>query len=168
MSRTELFEAVATYTAHVAEKLREQDLLAGQITVFVRTNPFATNIPHYANEFTIDLPHPTDYTPQLLKQARKCLKAIYRKGHRYDKAGVILSKITPLHMVQLDLFGEIDLEKHYQQARFMAVTDAINRIFGRGTLVFAVQGLKSKSNWHMRQERLSPRYTSRWDEILTI
>jgi DNA polymerase V len=166
-SRTELLEAVATYTARVAEKLREQDSLAGQITVFVRTNPFASNL-HYANEFTIDLPHPTDYTPQLLKQARACLKAIYRKGHRYDKAGVILSKITPLHLVQPDLFGEIDLERHYQQARFMAVTDAINRIFGRGTLIFATQGLKGKPNWRMRQERLSSRYTSRWDEILTI
>jgi len=167
-SRTELLEAVATYTARVCEKLREQDSLAGQITVFVRTNPFATNIPHYANEFTIDLPSPTSYSPDLFKQARACLRAIYRPGHRYDKAGVILSKITPLHLVQPDLFGYVNLERHYQQARFMAVIDAINRIFGHGTLVFAVQGFKDNHNWRMRQERLSPRYTSRWDEILTI
>jgi len=153
-------------TARVCEKLREQDSLAGQITVFVRTNPFATNTPHYANEFTIDLAYPTSYTPDLLKHARACLRAIYRPGHRYDKVGVSLGKITTLHLVQPDLFGEVDLEKHYQQARFMAVVDAINRIFGRGTLVFAAQGLKH--NWRMRQERLSPRYTTRREELLNV
>jgi len=94
------------------------------------------------------------------------LKAIYRKGYQYDKVGVILGKIIPLHLVQTDLFGEVDLSKHYRQARLMAVVDAMNRLFGRGTLVFAVQGLQH--NWRMRQERLSPRYTSRWDEILTM
>lgn len=164
-SRSELVEAVSTYTARVAEKLREQDSLAGQITVFIRTNPFA-NTPHYVNSFTIDLPHPTAFTPELLKQARACLKAIYRKGFHYDKVGVTLGKITPLHLVQPDLFGEVVLSEHYRQARLMAIMDAINRIFGHGTLVFAVQGLTH--NWRMRRERLSPRYTSRWDEILTI
>jgi len=165
-SRAELEEAVVAYTARVAEKLREQDSLAGQITVFVRTNPFATNVPHYTNSFTIDLPYPTAFTPELLKQARACLKAIYRKGYHYDKVGVTLGKITPLHLVQPDLFGEVVLSEHYRQARLMAIIDAINRIFGRGTLVFAVQGFTH--NWRMRQERLSPRFTSRWEEILTI
>jgi DNA polymerase V len=50
--------------------------------------------------------------------------------------------------------------------RLMAVVDAINRIFGRETLVFAVQGWTR--SWRMRQERLSQRWLSRWEEILTI
>ncbi len=61
--RAELEEAVAVYVGRAAEKLREQDSLAGQLTVFIHTNRFAANAPHYANEFTIDLPHPTAYTP---------------------------------------------------------------------------------------------------------
>jgi DNA polymerase V len=52
------------------------------------------------------------------------------------------------------------------QAKLMAVVDAIKRIFGRGTLVFAVQGFAH--SWRMRQEWLSPRYMSRWDELLTV
>ncbi len=55
-SREELEEAVATYTARVAEKLRQQDSLAGALTVFIRTNTFNTNIPQYSNSFTIQLP----------------------------------------------------------------------------------------------------------------
>ncbi len=164
--RTELEEAVATYVVRTAERLREQDSLAGRLTVFIRTNPFATNSPQYANEFTIDLPHPTAFTPELLKQARTALRAIYREDFHYYKAGVVLSRITPFHFVQPDLFGEVSLHDHYRQARLMAVVDAINRIFGRGTLVFAVQGFAH--NWRMRQERLSPHFMSRWEELLTI
>ena len=162
----ELLEAVSTYTARVCEKLREQDSLAAQITVFLRTNPFASNTGQYANEFTIDLPHPTSYTPELLKQARACLKAIYRKGLHYDKVGVMLAKITPLHVVQTDLFGEVDLGEHYRQAKLMAIIDAVNRIFGRDTLVFASQG--TKHHWRMRQERLSQSFTTRKEELLTV
>jgi len=165
-SREELEEAISTYTARVAEKLREQDSLASQITVFVRTNPFATNAPHYTNEFTINLKHPTAFTPELLKHARSALHAIYRDGYRYDKAGVTLGKITPLHLVQTDLFGEVVLSDHYQQARLMALVDAINRIFGRGTLVFAVEGITR--NWQMKQRHRSPRYTTHWGEILEV
>lgn len=139
--RAELEEAVINYVVRTAERLREQDSLAGRLTVFIRTNPFATNSPQYANEFTIDLPHPTAFTPELIKQARVALRAIYRPDYHYDKAGVILSRITPFHFVQPDLFGEVSLPEHYRQAKLMAVVDAINRIFGRGTLVFAVQGL---------------------------
>ena len=52
------------------------------------------------------------------------------------------------------------------EARFMAIVDALNAIFGRGTLVFAVQGLTHA--WRMRQDWRSLRFTKRWDELLTI
>lgn len=39
-SREEMAEAVCTYTARAAEKLREQESLASRITVFLRTNAF--------------------------------------------------------------------------------------------------------------------------------
>jgi DNA polymerase V len=165
-SLAELEEAVATYVVRAAEKLREQDSLAGRLTVFLRTNPFDTSAPQYTNEFVIDLTYPTAFTPELLKRARVALQAMYRVGYRYKKAGVVLSRITPLPVVQPDLFGEVSLVDHYREMRLMAVVDAINRIFGRETLVFAVQGWTR--SWRMRQERLSRRWLSRWEEILTI
>ena len=165
-SREELEEAVCTYTARVAEKLREQESLCARISVFVRTNPFESDIEQYANEFTIDLLHPTAFTPDLLKQARRALRAIYREGYHYKKAGVTISHITPLPVVQPDLFGEMTFPEYNRQARFMAIVDALNHIFGRDTLIFAAQGLSRE--WNMRQTMLSPRYTTRWDELLTV
>lgn len=101
----------------------------------------------------------------MLKQTRAALRDIYREDYHYHKAGVIMSRITPFHFVQPDLFGEVSLHEHYRQAKLIAVVDAINRIFGRGTLMFAMQGFAHK--WRMQQERLSPRFMSRWEELLT-
>ncbi len=165
-SREEMIEAVSTYTARLGEKLREQDGLCSRITVFLHTNSFDTRAEQYANDFTVDLTHPTAFTPALIKYALIGLEAIYQKGYRYRKAGVVLSKITPLPVVQVDLFGEVSISEHQRQGRLMAIVDAINRIYGRDTLTFAVQGITR--SWGMRQSFLSGRFTSRWDELLTI
>jgi DNA polymerase V len=165
-SRDEMAEAVSTYIARAAEKLREQESLTSRITVFLRTNAFHQDAPQYANSFTIDLPHATAFTPDLFTYALLALRAIYKEGYSYKKAGVELSRITPMPVVQPDLFGEVTLSEHNRQARFMSIVDALNRIYGRDTLFFAVQGITRR--WKMRQAMLSSRYTTRWDELVVV
>ena len=47
----------------------------------------------------------------------------------------------------------------------MQALDKVNGIYyGRGTLVLASAGLGAKP-WHMRQERRSRRFTTRWAEL---
>ena len=46
----------------------------------------------------------------------------------------------------------------------MRVMDRINTVHGRGTLTLAASGL-GKKQWHMRQERRSPSYTTSWTEL---
>ena len=160
----ELEEAVATYTARAAEKLRSQETLASSLSIFVQTNQFQQ--PSYANTYAVPLSHPTAFTPELIASALTGLKAVYREGYRYKKVGVSLTKIIPEDHVQPDLFGEFSLPDYYRQARVMAIVDAVNSIYGRNTLFFAVQGITR--SWKMRQSSLSPRYTTQWSEILSI
>ena len=163
---TELVEAIACYVARAAEKLRSQDLQTALLTVFVRTNHFNTSIPHYENSYSIRLPFATAFTPDLIVCALKGLQAIFQKGFNYKKAGVMLSKITPLAHMQPDLFGDVSLFDYYRKAKLMAAVDAINAIYGRDSLYFAVQG--SSRPWKMKQSQLSGRFTTQWSEILTI
>ena len=94
------------------------------------------------------------------------LKHIYRKGFAYKKCGVFLSKIVSQDVLQTDLFGEYSLEREYKKARLMCVVDLINEWWGSNTLFFGAQGIERA--WKMRQERRSPRYTTRAGDIVVV
>lgn len=165
-SYEEMQEAISTYTTRAAEKLREQDSLTSRLTVFIRTDSLKRQVEQYANSFTVELAYPTAFTPDLLREALAGLKAIYKDGYRYYKAGVSLTSIIPHSAMQPDLFGDFSLDEHERQARLMFIVDALNRIYGHNTLFFAIQGMLRP--WKMRQARLSKHFTTRWDELLTI
>ena len=52
----------------------------------------------------------------------------------------------------------------------MRAMDAVNDRFGRGTLTVGTASLCQETGrrWTMRQERRTPRYTTCWDELLTV
>jgi DNA polymerase V len=160
----DLKEAIATFAARAAEKLRRQDSVAGVVYVFVTTKEFGPG-PHYTNHATATLPTASSYTPDLIRYAHRGLEAIFRPGYAYKKAGVMLRQITPNHAVQGDLFAGGDGDEDRRQA-LMDVVDAINRQWGRDAIVFGASGLKRP--WAMKQAQRSPRYTTRWAELLAV
>ena len=62
---------------------------------------------------------------------------------------------------------ELDLE--YEPAlrgQLMGTMDKLNDRYGRGTVLLASAGLEGKKrSWAMRQNLLTPQYTTRWDEL---
>ncbi len=165
-SREELEEAISTYAARAAEKLRGQDCLTSEISVFIRSNDFKKDLPHYSNFRDVRLPYPTAFTPEIIKYALLILGDIYRPGYNYKKAGVYLSRIIPQDYLQPDLFGEFSMQSHFKKLRLMYIVDAINKAYGRDTLFFAIQGIKR--DWKMKQLKLSSRFTTKWSEILLV
>lgn len=164
-----LAQAVATYTARAAQKLRAQDSVCQYISVFIRTNPFKQDMPFYQNQHTYGLVYPTDHTGLLLTMAKRALKRIWQPGLVYQKAGVILSDINPKGAMQLDVFApNPKFSANPKSDALMAVLDQVNQRMGRGSIQFAAEGLGVKKSWQMRRERCSPRYTTRIDEILNV
>ncbi len=165
-SPLELYEdieqATSTFAARAAEKLRQQQSCARGVLVFVMTNRFSPG-PKYVNSTVIQLPVATNITAEIIRYTLKGLKKIYRKGYQYKKSGVILTDIIPASQLQYAIWDNINREKLTQ---LMEVVDNINGKIGQGALKFAVQGTKRR--WKMHQERLSPLYTSKWNDILTI
>jgi len=165
-SQTELEpirEAVATYTARCGAKLRKEHSCAGALMVFIHTNGFKANEPQYERNFVCKLPVATNSTMELTRYALFALEAIYRKGYRYKKAGVLALDIVPEDQIQGALFDRVDRDKH---AAVMKTLDAINSKYGRDTLKIAAQG--SGDKWKLRQEKLSPSYTTNWKDIIKI
>lgn len=160
----ELSEAVASYTAMVGVKLRRQHSQAAAITVFLSgTSPAGIR---HAPSKTGQLTSPTAFTPDLIVAALSLLRSIYRPGLFYHKCGVWVSDILPQAVIQTDLFGETVREDLDKQNRLMQAIDWCNATWGHHTLFFGAQGITQ--TWKMRQARLSPRYTTKWGELLVV
>jgi DNA polymerase V len=158
-----LKEAVASFAANCAHKLRKQNSVAQVVMVFAHTNYFRDDLPQFSASKTITLPVPTSSSIELAHYAIEALKRIYKPGYSYKKAGVIVSGISTNQHIQTSLFDTIDREKHN---RLMAAMDKINNKYGRGTVKIAAQGAGRK--WKLRQEKVSPKYTTSWSDIITI
>lgn len=152
----QLMEAVASYIAIAAEKLRTQGSLAGMVQVYIRTNPHK-NAPQYQRGLTIPLPEASDDTLRLTRAALWGLKRIYKPGYAYQKAGVALLNLADAATSQMDLFS-----KGRDNTKLMQVMDRINGIWGRGTLRSAAEGIEK--SWKMKRERVSPGYTTCWGQ----
>ena len=161
-SLRELEEALATYAARAAEKLRAGRLLARQVHVFVATNPFSARQPQYSAGAQTALVRPSNHTPDLIAAALELLREIYRPGHQYKKTGIFVTDLIAESDLQPDLFDAAP-EAAGRLRELDRIVDGLNRKLGRNAIRYGSMGVKSR--WAMRQERRSRKFTTRWDEL---
>jgi DNA polymerase V len=161
---TELEEAVATYTARAAEKLRRQHAAARGITVLIVPKQEVKGS-YYRHGPTksgaVRLPLATALTNELVKAALELVRSLFEAGKTYKKAGVILSDIVPETVIQGNLFAQAP--DNTKARALMEAIDNINFSMRGDILKFAASG--TTRNWKMRQEMRSPCYTTRWEEL---
>ena len=157
-------EACSYYISEVSEALRNQKSCATYLQVFLHTNYFSNRDKQYTNSVTITLSIPTSDTFVLISEAKKALDAIYKPGYRYKKVGVCLSGIIPSEYVQGNLFIAAP---RFDKKELMNVFDRMNRKYGKSTLFSGLVGTRVKE-WELIKEDRSPRYTTQWNELLTV
>jgi DNA polymerase V len=156
-------EALSNYAARACEKLRKQNSRAQAVHVFVQTNGFRETDRQYNNAITHTLTTPTSDTRIIIETAKFCLSRVYKHGYRYKKTGVMLLDLIPASLEQKQLFVDFD---HRQSDHLMSIVDRVNKEQGSDTLFFGAQGVNRE--WKMRCGSRSPRYTTKWDELLTV
>jgi DNA polymerase V len=133
------------------------------ITVFIRTNPFATQRNQYSISGNVLLPVPTADLSQLIHHALAVLERIFKQGYEYKKAGVTLDKITPAGKgTQCDLF--LPNPNTDKSRALMKALDTINKRDGRRTVKMASCGVND-NRWKMLAEKRSPNYLTKRNEI---
>jgi DNA polymerase V len=157
-----LKERVSTFAVSCAEKLRKQNSHCNLLTVFLQTNRFNDAQSQYSNSIVVKLPYATNSSITLSQFAIKGLEAIYRKGFYFKKAGVIVSGLTPQNEKQMNLF----LDENPKHKVLMSTIDKLNSNLGKKKIKLASQDLGR--TWKMRQEKLSKRYTTNWNELLEV
>ncbi|WP_439130602.1 Y-family DNA polymerase [Polaribacter sp.] len=155
-------ERIATFAASCAKKLREQKSNCHVITVFLRSNRFDKNQAYLKVDRTVILSYPTDSTLVIAKAAIEAVKTIFKKGIKYKKAGVIISGLVPNDNFQLNLFSS-ENPKHKP---LMSAIDHLNKKYKADKIKLGNQDLKR--TWKMKQERLSPKFTTNINEVLVV
>jgi len=161
----ELENAVGTFASKCAQKLRAEGLRASLVTVFVHTGHYERPERSSGGHRTAAMPAETRSTIDIVRCASVLLRELYRKGFGYKKAGVVLGGLAPdaASAVTPSLFG--DGQDEERTAALMLALDTVNSRYGSGALRLAVE---SPSGWKQRQENLSPRYTTDWDDIIEV
>jgi DNA polymerase V len=128
--------------------------------VFALTSRFKEN--YYSDSVTLTFNYSSDNTVEILHFALRGCDRIFQAELQFKKAGVILLGLRPKSLRQLSLW---EPDEEHSEA-LMQTMDSINARFGRGTLQFAVAGLKKP--WAMRSGMRSPRYTTCWSELPVV
>ncbi len=158
----DLKERVSTFAVSCAEKLRKQKSCCNNLMVFIHTNGFRSDLPQYSRNILMNLPYPSNSGILLSQYATRGLEYIFKEGYHYKKAGVIIMDFVPEKNVQLNCFEVIDPK----QEKVMAAMDKINHVNRKKILKLASQDLGR--TWKMKQEKLSPRYTTRLSDIIIV
>jgi DNA polymerase V len=160
---SKLREAVSSHANTCATKLRKEKSCCSTISIFLSTNPFKPQSKQYHLYRVFNLDVPTNDSIEIVRFALKGLDQIYRSDCIYKKAGVIVGKTIPESQVQLSLFDNLDRDKRRD---INSAVDTINSKMGRNKVKLAVQGTGRK--WKLRQESLSPCYTTCFADILEV
>lgn len=160
----EMRQAICSYASRAAEKLRGEHQYCRFISAFVKTSPFALNEPYYGNSASVKLLTPTQDSRDIIAAATRCLDAVWKDCFRYQKAGVMLGDFYSQGVAQLNLFDDNAPRKNSE--KLMEVLDHLNAKNGKGALYFAGQGIQTA--WQMKREMLSPRYTTRYSDLLEV
>ena len=162
-AKKDIAEALANYANTCATKLRKQNSCANLVHVFIQTNTHRTQDKQYFRSVSLQVPVATNNSAEIISIALKGLDIIYRPGYNFKKVGVMLLDLVPEERIQMSIFENNNKKR---DKAIMKAFDNVNNRFGKDLVRFAVQGYKRK--WKLRQQRLSPCYTTNINQVLTI
>lgn len=158
----DLKEAVAYFCGTLGRRIRSDGQLASELSVYLTTKRFH-NYKRYHPTYCVQLPEPCNDTLLLQKHAFSALDIIFKSEYKYTQAGVFLSGLLNTDTRQLDLFSPA---KSTANNSLMQTLDTINVRYGRGKIKLASEG--SNPRWSMKQEWLSNKYTTRWEDLKQV
>jgi len=159
-----LRERVTTFAAVCAEKLRKQHSCCYTIIVMLVVDKFTITTSKYYFNRAITLPFGTNSTLTIANAAIDMLKQLHKGNEhlKFKKAGVIVTGLTDENKKQFQLFDE-ENPKHLA---LMKTIDRLNNKVGTNKVKLGSQNLML--TWNMKQNHLSPKFTTNFNDILEI
>ena len=161
--KTDDFEYISRHisrnASRCAQKLRMEKCCAGLVGVVLQTSPHDKKQRYYQFCKTMSIAPPTSDTHDIIKTTTKLLRSTYRENINYSKSKVFLGGFVSANRVQLNLF-----HKKKDRSKLNSGIDFINSTMGSDTIQMLSDGIEKKQC----KDRMSSRFTTKWDELLKI
>ena len=156
-------ERVSTFATVTAEKLRGQKSLCHNVIVMLVADKHSIDNPRYHYSLGMALPFATNSALTISNAAIHLLKSLLAGTDTilFKKAGVIVTGLVPEDTKQFNLF----LDENPRHLALMKAMDNVNRKMGTRMIRLGTQAVKT---WDMKQNMLSPRYTTNFNDILVV
>jgi len=155
-------ERISTFATSCAEKLRKQKSSCHMVVVMLSSDRHKKDLEQHRISRSIQLSQPSNSSLILSSCAIKAVESMFKEGIKYKRARVIVTGLVADDNFQLNLFEKENV-KHQP---LMKSIDLLNAKFGGHKIKLANQDLKR--TWKMRQERLSPKYTTNINDIIVV
>ena len=159
-----LQQIISTFASKASEKLRLQNSLASSIYIFIKSNRFKFNDTNYKLSGKLNFDYPTNDNSMIVKKSLKILSEIFSSEQSYKQAGVMLGDFVYSNKFQRGLFE--DFKQKNKRLLLMKTFDNINLTFGSETIKLASE--EFHDNWRTKRNKLSPSYTTKWNDILVV
>jgi len=133
----QLAEAMYSYIKSGVKKLIDNEISPNRATIFISGN-IHKGEKHYSSK-QISFHKQTRDVDEIWSQVYPYLKKIYKSGKKYKKCGIIFNDLMPENIEQSTLFN--------------------------GTLQLVQPPANKQKDWEMRQEFMSQKYTTSWEQI---
>lgn len=162
----DIVERLAHYATRLGERLRQHELAAGVLTVFLWANKHRNQRRDGRVSFvrSVELPLATNHTHSLIRWAAASARHLHEPLTNYRKAGILATDLRPANHLQGNLF--VDPADEPKWSRAMAALDGINRKMGRQTVYMASCG--PRPSFRLRAGHKSPAYTTNWQQLLRV
>jgi DNA polymerase V len=158
----EVADVASAFAQRVAARLRRYGRATNTVCVWLSTGGGFYAGPALSVQATQTLLAPTNAVVPLARAAARLARVLWRPGHTFRRVGVMA----------LDLVAEPGQQALWASPTgddaVAAAVDAITARFGRGAIGVGRAGFRERPVWAMRQERLSPAYTTRWDQLPVV
>lgn len=158
-----LRERITTFATVCAEKLRKQKSCCHTIIVMLVIDKHTIKAPRYYLNLAMTLPFGTNSDLTISNAAISLFRQLHKGNEdiKFKKAGVIVTQLTDENKKQFQLFDD-ENPKHLA---LMQTIDYLNKKNGEKIMRLATQNTKT---WNMRQNYLSPKFTTSFNQILEI
>ena len=117
-----------------------------------------------SNTSVIGLEYPTDDLLLLSQACMQQIDVLFKENTKYVKVAIMFSALQPKRQHTHDLWQPLEFIE--QRNHLMQTLSSMKSRFGSDCIQVGYHS--TQETWQMKQQHRSPRYTTRWDEVLSI